>query len=206
MINKTLKKMRGRRITEDSTTKQIWQCLNDILRPLMMTRNSLKMVNKGNVIEDPEEIAELFNEFFHEKPVKLAEKINPVTEDPLAKLKTKLQGRNLKFSFRTVSKQDVLKILKKLKKKKSHGFDGITSEILKIGAEALAEPLAFIINFSISTNKFPTRWKKAKVIPLHKKKDKRSVENYRPVSLLSVSGMILERVIGIQLEQHFEEN
>ena len=56
-----------------------------------------------------------------------------------------------------------------LKAKKSHGLDGITSEILKLGAVALCEPLAFIINYSILTGTYPTNWKVSKVIPLHKK-------------------------------------
>ena len=100
----------------------------------------------------------------------------------------------------------MLKVLKALKGKKSHGFDGISSEVLKLGAEALAEPLAFIINYSILTGTYPTRWKISKVIPLHKKKDRKSVENYRPVALLCTSGMVLERMLGIQLERHFEDN
>ena len=31
-------------------------------------------------------------------------------------------------------------------------------------------------------------------------------ENYRPVSLLSVSGMVLEKVVAIQMESYFETN
>ena len=31
-------------------------------------------------------------------------------------------------------------------------------------------------------------------------------ENYRPVSLLSVSGMVLEKVVAIQVESYFETN
>ena len=31
-------------------------------------------------------------------------------------------------------------------------------------------------------------------------------ENYRPVSLLSVSGMVLEKVVAVQMESYFETN
>ena len=84
----------------------------------------------------------------------------------------------MKFSLRTVKESQVLKILKSLKSKKSFGADGISSEVLKIGADILVVPLTYIINYSIKTGKFPTEWKLAKVIPLHKKGDKRSLNNY----------------------------
>jgi hypothetical protein len=59
---------------------------------------------------------------------------------------------------------------------------------------------------SIVTGKYPTDWKISKVIPLHKKGDKKSIKNYRPVALLSVSGMILERIVALQIEEFFEKN
>ena len=44
------------------------------------------------------------------------------------------------------------------------------------------------------------------MIALHKKGDKKTLKNYRPVSLLAVAGMILERVVALQIEQFFERN
>ena len=41
--------------------------------------------------------------------------------------------------------------------------------------------LIIIINTSILTGEFPSKWKIAKVIPLHKKGDKKSLKNYRPI-------------------------
>ena len=101
---------------------------------------------------------------------------------------------------------DVLKILRKLKSKKSSGHDGISSEVLRLGAETIAGPLTLIINTSIATSKFPSKWKESKVCPVYKKGDRQMLKNYRPVSLLSVPGMVCERVITIQAEMHFEDN
>ena len=39
------------------------------------------------------------------------------------------------------------------------------------------------------------KWKQANVIPLHKKGEKDNVNNYRPISLLSCTGKLLERII-----------
>ena len=117
-----------------------------------------------------------------------------------------MQDSHLNFNLKTVSEKDVLKILKSLKPKKSYGLDGISSEVLKLGAEVLVVPLTYIINSSILQGKYPTNWKVAKVVPLHKKGDRKSLKNYRPVALLSVAGMILERVVALQIEKFFESN
>ena len=112
----------------------------------------------------------------------------------------------MNFSLKTVEEEHVAKIVKKLKNKRSHGFDNISAELLKLGGDILIGPLTYIINTSILTGTFPTKWKEAKVKPLHKKEDRTLTKNYRPVSLLSVSAMVCERVIAIQIEQFFEDN
>ena len=52
---------------------------------------------------------------------------------------------------------------------------------------------------------FPEYWKEAIVKPLHKKGAKNDLKNYRPVSLLCVSGMILEAVIKEQIQDYLEQ-
>ena len=76
--------------------------------------------------------------------------------------------------------------------------------MLKIGAEVLSVPLTWIINKSIVDKKYPEYWKEAIVKPLHKKGAKNDLKNYRPVSLLCVSGMILEAVVKEQLQDYLE--
>ena len=75
-----------------------------------------------------------------------------------------------------------------------------------MGAEVLVVPLTYIVNFSIVSGKYPTEWKIAKIVPLHKKGDRKSMKNYRPIALLSVSGMVLERIVDLQIEEYFEKN
>ena len=162
---------------------------------------------KNNLIEDPVQLAEPFNVFFKGKIENLASRIKMDPNiNPFSHLKEKLLGSNLKFKLNTVNEKIVLKILKSLKSKRSYGHDGISSEVLKLGAEVLVVPLTYIINSSILTGKFPTNWKIAKVVPLSKKAEKKLMKNQRPVVLLSVAGMILERVVALQIEECFEKN
>ena len=108
--------------------------------------------------------------FFKEKIQKLVAGIekNPKI-DPFCKLRQKMQGSNIIFNLKTVSEKHILKILRSLKPKKSFGLDGISAEIVKLGAEVLAVPLTYIVNSSIKQGKYPTKWKEAKVNPLHNK-------------------------------------
>ena len=96
--------------------------------------------------------------------------------------------------------------MKSLKAKTSCGFDGITAELLKLSGETLIAPLRYIINTSILHGQFPDKWKEAKVIPIFKKGDRSLLKNYRPVSLLSVPGMVLEKIVQDQITRFFEDN
>ena len=207
LIKKAVREKAGRNISNESTMKQIWDSINDIIKPERNAKNFLKIETKEGTFEDPLQVAEEFVTFFKEKIEKLEANINKNPNiDPLSELKKKMKHSNLKFSLKTVKEKEVLKLLKALKRKKSYGPDGITSEILKLGAEVLVVPLTWIINTSITTGEFPEEWKIAKIIPLFKKGNRRTMKNYRPVSLLSVAGMILEKIIAIQIEEFFEKN
>ena len=54
--------------------------------------------------------------------------------------------------------------------------------------------------------KFPSEWKKANVVPVHKKGNKQTLENYRPVSLLPICSKIFERLIYNSLFEFFIAN
>ena len=207
LIKKSIREKAGKNITSISSIKDIWRSVQDILKPETLNRNSILIQTGNQLIEDPLELAEKFNSFFKEKVEKLAAGIkkNP-NSDPFLHLNEKMHGSNLHFKLKTVSEKEVFEILRGLKPKRSYGKDGISSEILKLGAKVLVVPLTYIINSSILTGKYPTNWKIAKVIPLLKKGDKTEMKNYRPVAHLSVPGMSLERVVAIQIENYFEDN
>ena len=52
---------------------------------------------------------------------------------------------------------------------------------------------------------FPQMWKKSIIVPLHKKKDKLSCDNYRGVSLLSQCGKVMTSVILQRIRQRTDE-
>ena len=76
--------------------------------------------------------------------------------------------------------------------------------MLKISLPYIVESLTYIFNLSISQNKFPTQLKQAKVIPLPKAKNLSDINNYRPISLLSVLSKLLERHVHTHLTSYME--
>ena len=67
--------------------------------------------------------------------------------------------------------------------------------MLKLCPEKIAVPLQIIFNKSLLQCKYPTSWKIAHVIAIFKKGDMSLPSNYRPISLISCVGKIMERVI-----------
>ena len=62
------------------------------------------------------------------------------------------------------------------------------------------------MNLSILTRKFPTAWKKSKVIPLYKRGDLLDPKNYRPVAIVPILSKVLEKAIFIQMITYLDEN
>ena len=73
-----------------------------------------------------------------------------------------------------------------IRKNKSTGPDSISGEILKLGAEAMIQYLARLLDITMNNGTLPADWKRAIVVPVHKGGDRSLVTNYRPVSLTSV--------------------
>ena len=92
-----------------------------------------------------------------------------------------------------VTVDDVKSILLSLPTAKASGPDTISNKILKDLAQPLSSPLKDLYNFSLEKGKFPNIWKQANVTPIYKKDDPSEVSNYRPISLLSTVGKVLEK-------------
>ena len=76
------------------------------------------------------------------------------------------------------------------------GHDALPGSIMKKVEEFYITPLTYIINLSISQGHFLDELKVAKVMPIYKSGDKQSIENYRPISVLSFFSKILEKNVA----------
>ena len=60
-------------------------------------------------------------------------------------------------------------------------------------------PLCDLFNKSLKSGIFPDDWKCARVIPLFKQGDASDLNNYRPISVISVVAKVFERIVYDQL-------
>jgi len=94
----------------------------------------------------------------------------------------------------------------KLKDGKAPGDDGIIPEFLKKLASVISQPLAIIFSKSVAEGIVPQEWKRANITPLCNKASRSDPGNYRPASLTSHIGKILEAIIKDKLLGHLTLN
>ena len=111
------------------------------------------------------------------------------------------------FSFKPTTVDNVKKLLNEIDTKKAVGIDKIPPKLIKMACNFLAPILTTTINSSIENSVFPENAKVATVVPLDKgKPDKNDITNFRPVSLLNTFPKFYERVIKDQLVLSMENN
>jgi hypothetical protein len=94
-----------------------------------------------------------------------------------------------------ITESDVVDLLNILDISKAIGPDGISPRILKEGASILKYPLCKIFNISLQSGVFTSDWKKANVCPVFKKDSPALLQNYLPISLISIVGKVMERCV-----------
>jgi len=87
---------------------------------------------------------------------------------------------------------------------KSMGPDGMHPRVLRDLADVIAEPLSIIFEMSWRTGEVSKDWRKANATPVFIK-GKKNPGNYRPVSLISIPGKMMERLILDVINKQVEE-
>ncbi|KAL1457148.1 hypothetical protein WDU94_001809 [Cyamophila willieti] len=91
--------------------------------------------------------------------------------------------------------QEIKDIIKSLKNNKASGEDGIVAELWKYADNFSIQWLQKIIEDIWNSEILPEDWSTAVIHPIHKKGDKSDPNNYRGISLLSVTYKIFSRAL-----------
>ena len=100
---------------------------------------------------------------------------------------------------------ETVKAIELLSSGKAPGSDAIPAEIYKTGGPPVAEKLT--ISHYVEESSHPSRIQDATIIHLFKRKGNPQVcDNHRGISLLSIAGKILARILLNRLNEHLERS
>ena len=141
--------------------------------------------------------AEVFNDYF------IAQCTTIDTGSEIPKFNSPIASPLTEF---TISDEKILRIIRSLNPNKAHGWDDISIHVIKVCDDALLLPLRLIFENCLNQGIFPDMWKKANIVPIHKKNNKSCKENYRPIPLLPVFGKMVEKLMFDTLYHHLKTN
>ena len=151
--------------------RKTWQVLNTITgRVHDKSGISDTFVINGECIYDKTHIADQFCSYFTNISRVYANAIPKSTKPFDAFLGNNPNPSSMYFI--PTGPNEIIKILKSCKAKKSTGDDGISMILLKQLSESCSIPLAMIINMSLEQGIVPDAMNLARVIPIHKSKSK----------------------------------
>ena len=105
-----------------------------------------------------------------------------------------------------ITPEEVADKLMSLNPNKSPGSDQIHPRVLKEVSGPISVPLSQIFRKSLENGRLPEQWKEANVTPIFKKGSRKEPGNYRPISLTSVPGKVMESFIRDVVLDHLLEN
>ena len=171
--------------TETSNMKLFWKTSKQLLNLSKSSSNIPTLILNNEYAENDIHKANMLNNYFASQAF--------MTDDnrPLSQL---LPVQHVLNSIEILS-QDVSDVLRNLNINKSCGPDLVSPRLLKEADSVLARPLSMIFNHSLDQGYFPVQWKHGNVCPIYNKDDKSLPSNYRPITLLSILGKIMERCV-----------
>ncbi len=191
--------------------RTLWQVANSATG--RAARSGLPLELRGGeggegVVRGGTALAEHVNHFFLSKIAKIRENIELADtaappSDAAAVPDGALESKG-QFKLRPPTEHEVHRVILGLNNTAAVGVDEIPVAVLKLLAPVIAGPFSHLIKRSFETAVVPSAFKLARVIPIHKGKNKPMEEasSYRPVSILDAMSKILERVVLNQLSPY----
>ena len=190
--------------SNQNSSRQLWSTFGKILNNNKQNKRKIGSLNvNGDKISDPQTITDSFNNFFSKIGDNLAAKFAGNNTNEFKKYLG--SPANQSMLLYKISHSEIKNAIKNLKNSNSSGEDEITSDFVKLSAPVLIPALHAILNLSLSTGVYPHKLKIAKVVPIHKKGDSTSMNNYRPISILSTINKIFEKILHARLIKYIDD-
>ena len=145
--------------------------------------------------------ADFINNFFSNIGKNLADALPPSDPIILQPVHVQRLGNDIMYPLTYI---DMVKLIKSIKVNKPSSIKHLKSYVLKDAFLCIPEVILCLYNFCLRKSCFPDCWKTATVIPLPKKPNSLDVNDLRPISLLPITGKLLEKVICSRLQSYMK--
>jgi hypothetical protein len=189
---------------------KVWNTVKKFHNKRTKQSYSGQLIYQNTIANNDQEKANLFaryfeNEIFISKPDETPFHNQVNTQAELIKRKMKKKICLKKNKSLPITEKEIKSILKQLPNS-SPGPDIIHNRSLKNYTKLLLIHLVKIFNAIVDIGHIPQEWKNANIILLLKpKKEKKVPSSYRPISLLSCLGKVLEKIVKQRLIKELDE-
>ena len=180
----------------NSNSEKCWRLTNNfVLNNNKTGPISFEIIHDNCTLTDEKQISDIFNSYFVGVGLNLAENITPNNINPLSYLGSRNENS---FVFNPTTSDEIFKIVNSFKNKRTC-LNNLRVFILKKVSHILSPMIADLFNDSISSGVFPEKLKLGRVIPLHKTGPKNQINNFRPITTLSVFSKVFEKLVHKRL-------
>ena len=186
----------GEKLADPNTSSKEYWHLVKLLYGTKIDAGIPPLKDNDTIYSTAKEKADLLNRHFASK--------SRLPLDNIPVLPVNVYQTDDRLSEIIVTESDIQEAIKSMKIASANGPDNISNRLLKEVTHSIAKPLKSLLNLSLQTSSVPVKWKEAHVTPVFKSGDRQDKVNYRPISLLSNIGKLLERIVFKQLYKFCE--
>ena len=162
----------------------------------------IRLVLYKTIITDDRQKANLINNYFINIVQNLTKNLDPVHFDTTCYI-NRITPTIENFSLNWDIGRDTLK---SINPNKAVSPDNIFTKDFKLAQDSAMQGLLEVFKRSMDCCKFPQQWRESLVTPVFKKGNSLDPNDYRPISLLSTQGKLLEKVVCNSFADHMISN
>ncbi len=183
---------------DTNNSKKFYSAVKAIYGPLVSGTTPILSADGSTLLTEKEKILDRWAEHFNN----VLNRPSTINEEAISKLPQVEVDSSLSVPPTVEETEEAINLLSN---GKAPGPDAIPAEVYKAGGRVLVEKLTELFQSMWNQEALPQEFKDASIIHLYKRKGNRqSCDNHRGISLLSIAGKILARIILNRLIHHLD--